>query len=60
MKPNDLLGIANCRANLHGNNLHRFLQTAAHYLATMTCVGEYMPKRETQPTLGRASLDWYG
>lgn len=60
MKPNDLLGVANSRPDLFGDNLHRFLQTAAHHLATMTFVGEDMPKQENQLTLDTANRDRYG
>ena len=60
MKPNDLLGIANSRPDLFGDNLHRFLQTAAHHLGTMTFVGEDLPKVENRLTLDPTQCDRYG
>ncbi len=40
IKPNDLLGIANTRADLFGPALHSFMRRAAHHLATMSAVCE--------------------
>ncbi|MBV8885756.1 MAG: GMC family oxidoreductase [Chroococcidiopsidaceae cyanobacterium CP_BM_RX_35] len=60
MKPNDLLGVANSRPDLFGNNLHRFLETASHHLGTMTFVGEDLPNPENRLTLDPAQRDRYG
>jgi len=51
LKPNDLLGIGNARPNLFGNALHKFLATASQHLATMTFVGENLPKPDNQLVL---------
>jgi len=51
LKPNDLLGIANSRPDLFGNDLHKFIQKASKYLGTMTFVGETLPAKENQITL---------
>ena len=51
LKPNDLLGLANVRTELFGGELERFLKTAARHLATMTFVGEDLPKPENQLVL---------
>ena len=51
LKPNDLLGLANVRTELFGAELERFLKTAAHHLATMTFVGEDLPKPENRLVL---------
>jgi choline dehydrogenase-like flavoprotein len=48
LKPNDLLGIADTRADLFGEPLHAFLRTAARHLATMAFVGEGMPQAENR------------
>ncbi|MDQ2844536.1 MAG: GMC family oxidoreductase N-terminal domain-containing protein [Acidobacteriota bacterium] len=60
LKPNDLLGIADTRPDLFGEGLHDFMQTAAHHLATMTFVGEDLPKPENQLVLNSAKKDRYG
>jgi choline dehydrogenase-like flavoprotein len=52
LKPNDLLGIANSRADLFGQPLHDFMQRAAKHLATMTFVGEGLPERDNRVELG--------
>ncbi len=52
LKPNDLLGIGNSRADLFGESLHTFMRTAAQHLATMTLVGEGLPDPENRLTLG--------
>jgi choline dehydrogenase-like flavoprotein len=46
VKPNDLLGIANTRADLFGDDLHRFMKRAAHGFASMTAVIEDLPVAE--------------
>jgi choline dehydrogenase-like flavoprotein len=51
LKPNDLLGIANSRPELFGRGLHEFLRTAATHLATMTFLGEELPRAENQLVL---------
>jgi choline dehydrogenase-like flavoprotein len=51
LKPNDLLGIANMRADLFGEPLHEFMRTAAKHLATMTFVGEGLPVAANRVTL---------
>ena len=44
MKPNDLLGIANSRPELIGNELHEFLTRAAFHLGTMGTTTEVLPE----------------
>lgn len=51
LKPNDLLVLVNARPELFGEGLHRFMQTAARHLATMTYVGEDLPRPENQLVL---------
>ena len=51
LKPNDLLGIANARPDLFGDPLHKFLATASKRLATMTFVGEKLPRADDQLVL---------
>jgi choline dehydrogenase-like flavoprotein len=53
VKPNDLLGIANTRADLFGDPLHRFMQQAAHGFASMTAVIEDLPLAENAISLAR-------
>jgi choline dehydrogenase-like flavoprotein len=53
LKPNDLLGIANSRIDLFGGELHKFMSTAVHHLATMTFVGESLPNPGNRLTLSR-------
>jgi choline dehydrogenase-like flavoprotein len=53
LKPNDLLGIGNARPDLFGDALHKFLTTASQHLATMTFIGENLPKPENQLVLSR-------
>jgi choline dehydrogenase-like flavoprotein len=59
LKPNDLLGIANTRADLFGEPLHEFMRTAAHHLAVMTFVGEGLPIAENRLVLSD-NKDSYG
>ena len=44
LKPNDLLGIANSRPELIGNELHDFLDRAAYHLGTMGTTAEVLPE----------------
>ena len=53
VKPNDLLGIANTRADLFGDDLHRFMKNAAHGFASMTAVIEDLPVADNAITLDR-------
>jgi choline dehydrogenase-like flavoprotein len=48
LKPNDLLGIGNSRADLFGQPLHDFLRQAARHLATMTFCGEDSPNPDNR------------
>ena len=59
LKPNDLLGIVNTRADLFGDGLHEFMHTAAKHLATMTFVGEDLPNLHNQVVL-KNERDQYG
>jgi choline dehydrogenase-like flavoprotein len=59
LKPNDLLGIVNARPELFGDALHRFLQTAARHLGTMTFVGESLPNAANRLGLS-AQKDRFG
>lgn len=43
LKPNDLLGIANTRPELHGAALQRFMHDAVRSLATMSAICETLP-----------------
>jgi choline dehydrogenase-like flavoprotein len=60
LKPNDLLGIANSRPDLFGNDLHHFMRTAAKHLATMTFTGEDLPKPENRLVLNPSRRDHHG
>lgn len=51
VKPNDLLGIANSRPDLFGDDLHAFMKHAAHGFATMTAVIEDLPVADNAITL---------
>jgi choline dehydrogenase-like flavoprotein len=59
LKPNDLLGIVNSRAELFGDALHDFLKTASHRLATMSFVGEDLPAPDNRLVLSDKK-DRYG
>ncbi|MGJ7512001.1 FAD-dependent oxidoreductase [Variovorax sp. GT1P44] len=52
LKPNDLLGIANTRADLFGGELHRFMARAAKHLATMSAICETVPSARNRIELG--------
>jgi choline dehydrogenase-like flavoprotein len=60
LKPNDLLGIVNTRPELFGHGLHKFMQSAAKHLATMTFVGEDLPDANNRLILNTAKKDRYG
>jgi choline dehydrogenase-like flavoprotein len=51
LKPNDLLGIANSRTELFGNDLHAFLRKASHHMATLAVFAEELPNAENQLVL---------
>ncbi len=51
VKPTDLLGIATTRPDLFGNDLHAFMQNAAHHFATMTGVIEDLPVADNRVEL---------
>lgn len=52
MKPNDLLGLSNTRADLFGAPLDAFLRTATRHLATMTFCGESLAHPDNRVVLG--------
>lgn len=60
LKPNDLLGIADTRPDLFGDDLHKFMRTAAKHLATMTFVGEDLPDVKNEVALHADQRDRYG
>lgn len=47
-KPNDLLGIACSRPDLHGEAFNAFMADAATHFASMTAVGETLPLAENR------------
>ena len=51
MKPNDLLGIATSRADLFGDALKSFMETAVHNIATMNGFSEELPERDNRVEL---------
>lgn len=51
VKPNDLLGIAATRPELHGQALHDFMKRAARGFAGMQAVCETLPQAENRVTL---------
>ena len=53
VKPNDLLGIANTRADLFGDALHSFMKNAARGFASMTAVIEDLPIVENSISLAK-------
>jgi len=55
VKPNDLLGIANTRADLFGDDLHSFMKNATHGFASMTAVVEDLPVADNAITLDQKS-----
>ena len=59
IKPNDLLGIAQTRADLFGESLHRFMHTAARHLASMSALCETLPQFENRIEL-TSNVDRFG
>lgn len=59
VKPNDLLGIGTCRADLFGAELHDFMKRAARGFAGMTAVVEDLPQADNRVTLA-SSKDRHG
>ncbi len=57
LKPNDLLGIANSRPELHGTRLTAFMTDAAHHIANMAAVCEGLPMQENQVRLSAQHKD---
>ena len=60
VKPNDLLGIGPTRADLFGNDLHRFMKRAARGFATMTAVVEDLPVADNKVVLSDDQRDANG
>jgi choline dehydrogenase-like flavoprotein len=58
-KPSDLLGMANTRADLFGDDLHAFMKDAAHGFASMIAVIEDLPVAENAVTLS-TTMDRFG
>lgn len=54
VKPNDLLGIANTRADLFGPALHDFMGRAARHLGTINAIIETVPHPDNRITLAPA------
>lgn len=54
VKPNDLLGIANTRVELHGAKLHQFMRRAARSIAVMAAVCETLPEADNRIELAEA------
>ncbi len=52
MKPNDLIGLANTRADLFGAALHTFMARAARHLATINGIVETVPDPANRIELG--------
>ena len=48
LKPNDLLGIAMSRADLFGDDLHKFMLEASHGMSSMVAVIEDLPRAENR------------
>lgn len=48
LKPNDLLGIAMSRADLFGDDLHKFMLEASHSMSSMVAVIEDLPRAENR------------
>jgi len=59
LKPTDLLGIADGRPEIFGEDLHVFLRTASRNLATMTVFGENLPATQNEVVLSDRR-DGYG
>ncbi len=58
-KPNDLLGIACSRPDLHGAAFNAFMADAVKHFGSMTAVGESLPLAENRVELAR-ELDEHG
>ncbi len=54
VKPNDLLGFANSRPDIFGDELAPFLKRAAKHFGSMVCVGEDISDPENRVTLSDA------
>lgn len=48
LKPNDLLGVAMTRPDIHGKDLHRFIKQGSKHMAAMGAVCEDQPLVENQ------------
>lgn len=59
LKPNNLLGIANARTDLFGEELHTFMHKAVRGLGTMALVGESIPLSQNRVELSKEK-DPYG
>ena len=59
LKPNDLLGIAMSRADLFGNDLHKFMKEGARGMSSMVAVCEDLPIKENRVELSDQK-DKYG
>ena len=57
LKPNDLLGIAMSRADLFGDDLHKFMREGSHGMSSMVAVIEDPGLRRCQSLL-LLRLDW--
>jgi choline dehydrogenase-like flavoprotein len=51
LKPNDLLGIAMSRPDIHGNDLHAFMREGARFMGAMVSVAEDQPSAENRISL---------
>ena len=54
VKPNDLLGFANSRPDIFGDELELFMKRAAKHFGNMVCVGEDISDPENRITLSEA------
>ena len=52
VKPNDLTGIANARADLFGDALHAFYKRAVRGLTSIQALGEQLPDADNRVVLG--------
>ena len=48
LKPNDMLGIAMTRPDIHGQALHDFMEQGAQHMGSMVCVSEDQPQFENR------------
>lgn len=58
IKPNDLAGIANARADLVGAPLDAFMRRAVRHIGNMIGMAEALPLPENRVTLGGAKTEW--